>query len=78
MCIEEVVGAFVGEKSVTMDARRIESAVVLGRSIEYITRERANQSPDLISFAAAPTLFVLVSGIKCRPRRYRRPHDAAN
>ena len=69
MSIEEVVGALVEDNSTTSDPRRIESAVRLGRSIEYITRQRAKQSPSLISFAAGPTLFVLVDGIRYRPQR---------
>ena len=69
MCIEEVVGALVGFDSTTSDPRRIDSALALGRSIEYITRQRAKRLPNLVSFAAAPTLFVLVNGIRCRTLR---------
>ena len=64
MCIEEVVGAIVGVNTVTTDPRHIESSELLGRSTEYITRRHAKQSPELVALASAPTLFVLVNGVR--------------
>ena len=73
MSIEEIVAVIIDSNSVTTVAGAIDAAMLFGRSLEYVSRDRARSlavetgQPEWETLANAAALFVLVGG-----KRYRQ------